>query len=274
MAARKQRRRPALRWYGGKWQIAKKLIGLFPAHTNYVEPYGGAASVLLLKDRSYGEVYNDLDGDVVNLFRVLRDDRLSARLVKQLQLTPFAREEFENAYPRCEDPVERARRLIVLSFMGFGANAHARSSTGFRAGVKRNGGTPAHDWATYPAALVRTIERLKGVIVEQRHALDLIKRYDCPRTLFYVDPPYVQSTRARYGAHRRYAVEMTDADHCDLVDALRSAAGMVVVSGYSHPIYEEGLQGWQRLELAALADGARPRTEIVWINPAAYASHA
>lgn len=267
MAARK--RRPALRWYGGKWRLAPRLIELFPPHRIYVEPYGGAASVLLRKERSYGEVYNDLDGEVVNLFRVLRDTRLAPKLVRQLYLTPFAREEFEACYPRCEDPVERARRLVALSFMGFGANAHIRASTGFRGNVTRSGSTPAHDWMRYPEALQQTIERFRGVVIEQRDAVDVIKRYDGPRVLFYVDPPYVQSTRARYGAHRRYSVEMTDDNHGELLDVLRSVVGAVVLSAYDHPLYDQQLRTWRKIELAARADGAKARTEIVWLNAAA-----
>ena len=264
-----RRRRPALRWYGGKWRVAKRLIDLFPPHRVYVEPFGGAASVLLRKPRSYGEVYNDLDSEVVNLFRVLRDDRLAPRLVKKLRLTPFAREEFDACMPRCEDPVERARRLVALSFMGFGSNAHVRSTTGFRGNVTRIGSTPAHDWAGYPDALIQTIERFQGVVVEHRAASDVISRYDKPDTLFYVDPPYIQSTRARYGAHRKYAVEMDMQGHRELLMQLRSVAGMVVLSAYQHPLYTRSLIGWRQVEFDAMADGARPRKEIVWLNHAA-----
>jgi DNA adenine methylase len=260
------KRRPVLRWFGGKWRLAPKLIKHFPEHREYVEPYGGAASVLLRKPRSYAEVYNDLDGEVVNLFRVLRDSHLSMRLVDQLRLTPFAREEFKASYSRCDDPVERARRLVVLSFMGFGSNAHARSSTGFRATVRRSGSTPAQDWMRYPDALLQTIERLRGVVVEQSNALELIQRYDSEDALFYVDPPYVQSTRARYGAHRCYSVEMTDQDHRDLLDVLRGIKGKVVLSGYAHPIYDRALKDWGRIEMSTYADGARPRVEVVWLK--------
>lgn len=266
---RKPRRRPALRWFGSKWQLAKRLIKLFPAHEIYVEPFGGSASVLLRKPRVYSEVYNDLDSELFNLFNVLRDDRLAPRLVRQIRLTPFAREEFEACRARCEEPVERARRLVALSFMGFGSNSGTRQSTGFRAGVTRSGSTPAGDWGRYPDALLKTIERLQGVTIEHAPALDVLRRYDTTRTLTYLDPPYVQSTRARYGAHRRYTVEMTDADHVEMLTKLRAARGMVVLSGYAHPIYDEALHDWRRVEMAAMADGARKRTEVVWLNAAA-----
>ena len=264
MAARK--RRPVLRWFGGKWRLAPRLIELFPRHDTYTEAYGGAASVLLRKPRSYAEIYNDLDGEAVNLFRVLRDEEQARKLVRHLYLTPFAREEFEGCYPRCDDPVERARRLVALSFMGFGANAHSRQSTGFRGNSNRSGSTPAHDWMRYPEALELTIERMRGVVIEQRPAIEVIKRYDGANALHYVDPPYVQSTRARFGAHRRYNFEMTNLDHAELLAVLTEVQGSVVVSGYPHPLYTRYLRSWRKIELLARADGAAPRTEVVWMN--------
>lgn len=123
------RQRPVLRWHGGKWLLAHWIIEHFGPHRVYVEPFGGAASVLLRKQRSYAEVYNDLDDDAVNLFRVLRSDRAN-ELVDALRMTPFAQVEFLAAYKRCEEEVERARRLIIRSFMGFGSNGHHRL-TGF-----------------------------------------------------------------------------------------------------------------------------------------------
>ncbi|TJV23013.1 MAG: DNA adenine methylase, partial [Mesorhizobium sp.] len=144
--------RPVLRWHGGKWLLAPWIIEHFPAHRIYVEPFGGAASVLLRKPRAYAEVYNDLDGDVVNLFRVLQDPLGGGELMRRLELTPFARAEFELGWDATDDQVERARRLIIRAFMGFGSNAHSdmgrgHKTTGFRANSSRSGTTPAHDWS-------------------------------------------------------------------------------------------------------------------------------
>lgn len=257
--------RPALRWHGGKWILAPWIIGHFPEHRVYVEPFGGAASVLIRKPRSYAEVYNDLDGEAVNLFRVLRSDR-AGDLIAALRLTPFARAEFMEAYGDAVDPVERARRLVVRSFMGFGSNGHARS-TGFRANSNRSGTTPAHDWCNYPDALAAIVERLQGVVIENRDAKAVMAAHDGPETLHYVDPPYVFATRADLS--KDYAHELTDADHAQLLAFLRELRGMVVLSGYPHPLYDEALTGWRRIEREALADGARARTEVLWINPAA-----
>lgn len=268
--------RPLLRWHGGKWRLAPWIIAHFPKHRVYVEPFGGAASVLLRKPRAYAEVYNDLDGDAVNLFRILRSDR-AAELVDAIALTPFARDEFEEASEMSEDPLENARRLVARSFMGFGSDASNRAvKTGFRASAAGNGTSPARDWAAYPLALRATIDRLRGVVIERRDALEVMRQHDSPDALHYLDPPYMpatRSTKARRGGTRYHAYqhEMTEDDHAALLAALPGLQGMVVLSGYHTPLYDEALAGWVRVEKAALADGGRPRTEVLWLNQRASA---
>lgn len=271
--------RPALRWHGGKWKLAPWILSHMPAHRTYVEPFGGAASVLLRKQRSYAEVYNDLDDEVVGLFRVLRDRRLAGELCAQLRLTPFARSEFKAAYEPTDEPIERARRLIIRSYMGFGSNAHASQhkghrSTGFRANSNRSGTTPAADWHHYPNCLEAIVARWQGVIIECRPASEIITQHDGPDTLFYVDPPYLPETRAlgnRYDlAWRMYRHELSREDHVALLQQLGALDGMVLLSGYPDALYDQALGGgWRRIERAAFADGARARTEVLWINPAA-----
>lgn len=265
--------RPALRWHGGKWRLAPWIIAHLPPHRIYVEPFGGAASVLLRKPRSYAEIYNDLDGEVVGLFRVLRDPVLAEQLEQQLRCTPFARSEWLAAYDWCADPVEQARRLIVRSFMGYGSDATRRDlTTGFRSNSNRSGTTPAQDWRNYPDLLHRLTARLQGVVIENRPAAEIMAKHDAPDVLHYVDPPYVPSTRNI--SHRRhgYNHELTEPDHHVLLRQLRALRGAVVLSGYPHPLYDETLADWQRVERKAHADGARERTEVLWLNPAA-ASH-
>jgi DNA adenine methylase len=272
--------RPVLRWHGGKWLLAPWIISHFPRHRTYVEPFGGAASVLLRKDRAYAEVYNDLDDQVVNLFRVLREPPLADRLEQLLTLTPFARAEFVPAWDATGDQVEAARRLIVRSFMGFGSNAHSdmgkgAKTTGFRANSNRSGSTPAKDWQNYPDCLAAIVARMRGVIIESRPALQVMMAHDGPHTLHYVDPPYLPETRNRknpYDAKHQYRHELSVGDHVALLDALRGLAGMVILSGYPASLYDDALRDWTRLEREALADGARPRTEVLWINPAAAAA--
>lgn len=260
--------RPVLRWHGGKYILAPWIVSHLPPHRVYVEPFGGAASVLMRKPRAYAEVYNDLDGDVVNLFQVLRSE-FASELVKAVRLTPFARDEFKCAYEHCAEPVERARRLIIRSFMGFGSNGHTKK-TGFRSNSNRSGTTPARDWANYPDAMAAMIERLSGVVIENRDALEVMRAHDGPETLHYVDPPYLPETRNAGGD---YAHEMTVEDHERLLDGIRSLSGIVVLSGYPSGLYDSALSEWRRIERRALADGARERTEVLWINAASEATN-
>lgn len=271
-----QIKRPVLRYHGGKWRLAPWIVQHFPVHRIYVEPFGGGASVLLRKPRSHGEVYNDLNDDVVNLFRVLRNDEQSARLIAQLELTPFARAEWQAAYDMTEDPVERARRTVVRSYMGHGSAAvNPNHSTGFRANASRKGTVPARDWCNKSPALAATVDRLRGVTIECRPAEKVIAAHDSTETLFYVDPPYVLDTRssgASRGVRQRYQHDMTDQDHRLLADVLHAVKGMVVLSGYLCPLYEELFGSWTRFEMNTYADGAIPKTEALWLNAAAVAA--
>ena len=254
--------RPLLRWHGGKWLLAPWIISHFPDHQTYVEPFGGAASVLMRKDRSHSEVYNDLDDDVVNLFEVLRNRHQAEELKEALRLTPFAYTEFQSSYNPADCEVERARKLIVRTFMGFGSNG-AHKKTGFRSNSNRSGTTPARDWANYPDALAAAIERLRGVIVTKRDAREVMAAHDGDQTLHYVDPPYVAETRYGKGD---YAHELSNSDHINLLQFLRGLKGRVVLSGYPCELYDKRLSDWWRVERKALADGARARTEVLWMN--------
>jgi DNA adenine methylase len=263
--------RPVLRYHGGKWRLAPWIISHFPPHRVYVEPFGGAASVLLRKQRSCAEVYNDLDGEIVNLFRVLRDPLTAMRLRELVTLTPFARREFKDAYTPTTDPVERARRCIIRAFMGFGsASQYDGHATGFRANSNRSGTTPAHDWANWPGKIATFTERLGAVIIEERPAGAVIGQHDRADCLHYVDPPYVERTRGSLrGVRQKYRHEMTDDDHRRLAEVLHDVSGMVVLSGYPCDLYDTELfPTWERHERAHMADGARPRTEVLWLNPA------
>lgn len=268
--------RPVLRYHGGKWMLAPWIIEHFPPHRLYIEPFGGAASVLMRKPRAYAEVYNDLDEEIVNLFQVLRTR--GDELVRQIELTPFSRMDFNESFLPSEEPIERARRTVVRSFMGFGGNLtrpnrdQTPQRTGFRTYAQKNrGSTPAGDWRNYPDSLGEIIDRLRGVIIESRPAVEVIETHDAADALHYVDPPYVHSTRGfdASGTHRAYRFEMTDGEHAELARVLHAVEGMVVLSGYSCELYDDDLyRDWHRFEKAHLADGARPRTEVLWLNQA------
>lgn len=281
-----------LRYHGGKFRLAPKLIQIFPKHRVYTEAFGGGASVLLLKPRSYAEIYNDLDGEVVNVFRVLQDPKKALRLERMLRLTPFARQEFELSYKYSRSDVERARRTIIRSFMGFGSDSISRMkasragfntrlssimSTGFRWNANRSGTTPASDWMHFPASLEGFHQRLQGVTIEQRDAKIILTKMDREDVLHFVDPPYPFSVR-RVGngvtPEHRYKFEMTDKDHEELAEVLHSLRGMVVIASYPGPLYQRLYRDWHPISwtqknLCSTSGGAK-RTEVVWLNDAAY----
>lgn len=266
--------RPVMRYHGGKWRLAPWVIAHFPPHRIYVEPFGGAASVLMRKPRVWGEVYNDLDDNVVNCMRVLQDPASAAQLAKRVSLTAFSRTEFRAAYGDQDSPVDRAWAMIVRSFMGFGSASMTRMHiTGFRSNASRSGTIPAEDWKNWPAEIQRFVERLRGVVIECRAAEAVVRQHDKPETLIYADPPYPQGTRSSLtnkngNRGHYYRHDMNDDDHRALAEVLRACKGMVVLSGYPCELYDTELYpDWERFERSHMADGARPRTEVLWLNP-------
>lgn len=264
---------PLIRYHGGKYRLAHWIIAQMPNHTCYTEVFGGAAGVLLQKPRAYAEVYNDLDGDIVNLFKVLRDTDLRNELIEQLVLTPYAREEFMNAWSVATTEVEKARRTIIRAQMGFGSAGATKGITGFRIDTKRQYGTAQSLWVDYPEHLSFIGQRLSGVLIENRPAVQVLKDHDAVSTLHYVDPPYVHDTRysgAKSG--RIYRHEMDDKDHLGLLNTLLELEGMVMLSGYPSELYDNTLNGWKRVDTKARISSGRgtdTRTECLWINPAA-----
>lgn len=271
--------RPLLRWLGGKYRLAPWIIGHMPAHDIYVEPYGGAASVLLRKPRVYNEVLNDLDDDLVNLYRVLRDPDSAAELIRRLGLTPYARAEYELALRAVHgaDLVERARRLVVRSYMAHGTNA-ARPDrrAGFRADGRSGTTNVAGEWASFPQTMWTIVERLRGVTVQSLPATRLIADYRDPKVLIYLDPPYMPQTRsakARQGGegYHAYAHEMGAADHEALLAQISDHPAMILISGYDAQLYHDRLAGWRCHRTSARAHRNSPRVECLWVNPTAQA---
>lgn len=265
--------RPVMRYFGGKWRIAPWIIAHFPPHRVYTEPFGGAASVLMRKPRAYAEVYNDLSESVVNVFRVLRDPASAGALKRRVELTPYARAEFEESewaeVEDVEDPVERARRTAFRACAAFGSTGvSSPRKTGFRSDTSREGVIPAHDWVNWAKEIDAFTQRLRGVVIERRNALEVIQAHDSTQTLHYIDPPYVHSVRTRR-ASGDYAYEMTDGQHEVLAETLHGVRGMVVVSGYPSELYDRLYRGWvQRFHVATTVLGAK-RTECLWMNRAA-----
>ena len=257
--------RPLLRYHGGKWLLGKWIISFFPKHRKYVEPFGGGASVLLQKERCFAEIYNDLDAEIVNLFEVVRDNGME--LKKALELTPFSRYEFEKSLLPIEDNFEKARRTVVRSYMSFSPTAvHQNITPGFRCTKIHHSANPANDWRNYPDALDATIERLRGVLIENMDGIELMKNHDSNDTLFYVDPPYMLNTRFKKQKTKCYNFEMTDEEHISLLLELKKLKGSVILSGYDNEIYNEILKDWKKVKKDTFSDKAKARTETLWVN--------
>jgi DNA adenine methylase len=218
--------RALLRYFGGKWAIAPWVLSHLPPHRIYCEPFGGAASILLRKPRSRIEVYNDLDGEIVDIFRVAQDPESCGALARRLRRTPYARREFELAFQGSSDPVIRAQRAITRAYQAFHHEAlfNPRKTTFADARHRTSNHCKAHEWASYPRCLAAISRRLRGVVIECRAAQDVIRAQDSPDTLFFVDPPYLPSTRSQAG----YRCEMTEQEHQELLEQLRNVRGMVV----------------------------------------------
>jgi DNA adenine methylase len=254
-------RRPLIRYHGGKWELADWIISHFPPHRIYCEPFSGGASVLLQKPRSYAEVYNDLDGEVVNLFRVVRD--MPEQFLASIETTPFSRVEYFAAFDEVADPIEWARRTVVRSHMGFAGTAVHGKTTGFRAFSTNSGSHPASQWQRFPEVVRSIIDRLRGVVIENRDAIEVMQQQDTEQTLFYVDPPYMKETRDKGSDYRH---EMSDEQHAGLLATLCDLKGMVILSGYPSSHYDRALSNWQRVERQALAEG------LLGLGPKCYGS--
>ncbi len=261
-------RHPLIRYHGGKFRLSDWIISHFPSHQTYVEPFGGGASVLLAKQPSRMEVYNDLDDDVVNFFEVLRDQQLAEQLAQMIEHTPYSRTEFLNARADTQDKLEKARRLVIRAQMGFGSAGATKGNTGFRLDSARGGSDIVKIWKRQPEVILQAAARLKKVLIENRDAVKVIEDHDRPDTLFFVDPPYVLDTRSMGG--KAYRHEMTNADHEQLLSVLMSCSGKVILCGYEHLIYES--LPWKKITrtvAAAGQSGSVMREEVLWINPQA-----
>ncbi|TMR11054.1 DNA adenine methylase [Nonomuraea turkmeniaca] len=255
--------KPPLTYYGGKTTLSEKIVRLLPLHEHYVEPFAGSLAVLLAKAPSSMETVNDLDGELMAFWRVLRDR--PADLERVCALTPHSRAEHAAAYEPAVDELEQARRVWVRLTQGRGGTLR---NTGWRHYVRPVGTTGMPDYlAAYVARIAAAAERLSGVSLECRPALDVIASYGQHREVcLYVDPPYLASTRTSVN----YQHEMPRADqHIELAEALLDCKASVVLSGYHSPLYDEWYADWHRVEIQTATGQAQQwsaRTEVLWSN--------
>ncbi|MGC8711555.1 MAG: DNA adenine methylase [Leptodesmis sp.] len=259
----------AFGWYGGKFNHLNWLLPLLPEATHYCEPFGGSAAVLLNRKPAPVETYNDIDGEVVNFFRVLRDRQ--EELIQAIGLTPFSREELRSAV---EEPIddlselERARRFFVrarqvrtglaqTASAGRWAHCKLTSRAGMAGAVSR--------WLGSVEGLSEIVQRLLRVQIENSPAIEVIQRYDSEETLFYCDPPYPHDSR---GDANAYGYEMTDNEHRQLAEVLKNVKGKVALSGYHCDLSDDLYQDWDYIEAPEkqCLSVKQPRTEVLWIN--------
>lgn len=266
---RVRRKKIVFGWYGGKFNHLDWLMPLLPAAHHYCEPFAGSAAVLINRQPSPVETYNDVDGEVVTFFRVLRDK--PEELTRAISLTPFSREEFHKAItntPKTTSDVELARRFYIrarqtrtglaqTATLGRWANCKETSRAGMSGVVSR--------WLGGVEALPEIAERLARVQIENRPALDVVRLYDSPKTLFYCDPPYLHTTR---GDSKAYGFEMDEGEHIDLAAALNRCKGKVALSGYRNRLMDKLYKDWRRYDAVAKQCHSikQIRQECLWMN--------
>lgn len=247
-----------LKYPGAKNRIAKWIINYMPKHEVYLELFNGSAVVLLNKSRCHIETLNDLDGDIVNFFKVLRD--YPKELSRAIDLTPFGRDEYKGAFELSDEPVEKARRYCVKCWQGFGNSQLYQN--GFKSGQQRISPNPAGTWSELPITIEEVARRLKGVQIENLPAIELLERYNTSDVFIYADPPYLQEIRKSH----LYKHEMSRKEHEELLKVLLNHPGQVMISGYDNELYNFMLSGWRKAYKDTTAECGIKRTEVLWMN--------
>lgn len=250
-----------MKYPGSKWSIAKWIIDFFPEHHSYLEPFFGSGAVLFNKTRSNIETVNDLDGNVINLFDWIRKD--PERLAREIYFTPYARDVYEKAFSTVPaDSFMQAVNFYIRCNMG-----HGFRTTGEKVGWKndvqgREKAYASQDWCNLPEKIMLAAERLRGVQIENRPAVDVIKRYNNSKVLIYCDPPYLLETR--HG--KQYRKEMTEDEHIELLNMLLIHKGPVLISGYDSKLYSSLLKNWHKEETTSYSQVCSKKQEILWMN--------
>lgn len=260
--------RSPIKWHGGKYFLAPEIVARIPPHKLYVEPFFGSGAVLFAKQPG-AEIINDLDGDLVNFWRVLADETSFSEFARRMQCTPFSRQEWDDAAATLAEgsPVDRAVKLFVHVRQSFSAMRNTWVS-GLSIRPRRNMHENASAWLSAVDGLAEAHERLRGVVVECAPALRLVETLDQPEVFFYLDPPYLPDTRECPGV---YACEMTERDHRELLTTIRSCSSKILLSGYPSKLYDTALASWNREEFVVEKRGSKSAlktiaTEVLWRN--------
>ncbi len=247
-----------LKYPGSKWNIADWIISHFPEHKVYCEPFFGSGAVFFKKPPAYIETINDIDGNIVNLFKVCREQ--PEELARLVEFTPFSREEFTACYERADGPVEQARRTLVRYHQSFGTSNSSRRS--WRNVQTYGGPRCATMWNYLPDIICEACGRLKEAQIECVDAIALIERYDDENALIYCDPPYLSELRKK----NMYKHEVDNEFHRKLLAALKKSKSKIVLSGYDNELYNTELAGWNTDAIQAVAQMGKHRIEKIWMN--------
>lgn len=256
-----------VKYTGSKWRMAPWIISFFPKHKIYVEPFGGAANVLLRKIPSRKEVYNDLYSEIYNLFYVLRN--YPKELIRLCTRTPYSYQQFKKRfiYFKSKNRILRAWVFIYASFFGVGGVPRSFRKTGFMGNFRNS--SPELGWDNIPENLSKVAIRFKKVLIHKKEYKWCLKYYDGKNTLFYLDPPYVLSTRKS----AKYKHEMKNKSHIEMLKLINNLQGYVVISGYESKLYEKYLEkkfGWHKFTRNSINMAKNKRIECVWLSPRTY----
>ena len=252
-----------IKYPGSKWSIADWIISFFPQHHSYLEPFFGSGAVLFNKPRSNIETVNDLDGNVVNLFEWIRKE--PEKLAHEIYYTPYARQVYEDAFKsESEDSLQKAVNFYIRLNMGHGFRTNGEK-VGWKNDVQgREKAYASQDWVNLPNKILQAAERLRGVQIENRPAVELMKRFNYPNVLVYLDPPYVLNTRSC--SRKQYWHEMDDAGHEELLWTAKKHSGSVLISGYDSELYNRELKDWHREETTSYSQVCSKKKEVLWMN--------
>ncbi len=257
-------KRPLLRYFGGKWRLAPEIIPFFLPHSIYIEPFCGASSVLLRKDISDTEICNDIDPDIITLWKCIQDPILCNVLAERIENTEVTEEVFFNSRNFFSDPLEDSFQMLLRSNWGFGSTGFRRKS---RAGFRGTGAgftKSLSSWRTLPNSIRNISKRVSKVDFYNLNAFNIIENYDSRDALFYVDPPYTKDQRS---AKSIYFEELTNDDHSKLSEILHSVKGQVIISGYHSNLYQSLYGDWDYCELPSRIDGGFYGIgEVLWMN--------
>lgn len=251
-----------IKYPGSKWSIARWIIGFFPEHHSYLEPFLGSGAVLFNKPRSNIETVNDLDDEVINLFEWIKRD--PEKLAHEIYWTPYARQVYEDTYTKeAEDSLKKAVRFYIRLNMG-----HGFRTTGEKVGWKndvqgREKAYASQDWVHLPDKIMQAAERLRGVQIENMPAVELMKRFNHKNVLVYLDPPYMPNVR--HGKQYRYEM-FTEESHEELLETACQHKGPVLISGYDTPLYNDRLKDWYREETVCYSQVCSKKKEVLWMN--------